>query len=506
MVTVEKKEEIRRAYFVDKKSILQISEKFGCARKTVRKAIEDPGAPEYKRTAPLIYPVLEPFIPTINRWLKEDQDRPKKQRHTAHRVWIRLKEEHTFTGSESCVRRYVRSQRLVIPEVYIPLFYKPGQDSQTDWGEAKVLMNGQEIKVQFFAIRPCYSGACFVAAYPTQKQEAFFDGHQRGFEFLGGVTKRNLYDNLKTAVQKVLSGRDRKEQASFIAFRSHFLFESVFCQPAKANEKGGVENLVGYVQRNYFVPLPDVSSFDQLNEILYQRCLANLQRTITGRHKSIGQMLEDEHAHFLPLPKHPFDCCRIVPVKSDSCSRIQFETNKYSVPTEFAYQTLSCKAYPFQIRITRQEKVIAQYPRCYGRYQEIYNPLHYLNVLERKPGAFLQAKPLCDWKLPEAFGEFYAGLKQRIPQKATREYIRTLKLLGEFSLDEVTESVEKALSLQTYQTDAVRMFLIEKKTGITAVSRQWLNISGMFPQLARYQVTMANPVSYNQLLKEEDDL
>jgi len=506
MVTVEKKEEIRRAYFVEKKSILRISEEFGCARKTVRKAIKDPGVPVYKRTAPLIYPVLEPVIPIINRWLKEDQDRPKKQRHTARRVWIRLKEEHAFTGSESCIRRYVRGQRLVVPEVYIPLIYKPGQDAQIDWGEAKVLMNGQEVKVQFFAIRPCYSGACFVAAYPTQKQEAFFDGHQKGFEFFGGVTQRNLYDNLKTAVQKILSGRDRKEQASFTAFRSHFLFESVFCQPAKANEKGGVENLVGYVQRNYFVPLPDVDSFEELNEVLYQRCRANLNRTITGRGKSIGQMLEEERAHFLPLPKHPFDCCRSVPVKSDSCSRIQFETNKYSVPAEFAHQTLFCKAYPFQIRITRQEKVIAQYPRCYGRYQEIYNPLHYLNVLERKPGAFLQAKPLCDWKLPEAFDEFYAGLKQRIPQKATREYIRTLQLLRDFSLQELTQSIERALSLQTYQTDAVRMFLIEKKTGDMPVSRQWMDISATFPELTKYQVTMASPVSYNRLLKEEDEI
>jgi len=506
MVTVERKEEIRRAYFVDKKSIRKISEKFGCARKTVRKAIEDSGAPVYKRTAPIIYPVMEPVIPIINQWLKEDQERPKKQRHTAYRVWTRLKEEHDFLCGESTVRRYVRGQRLVVPEVYIPLFYKPGQDSQTDWGEAKVLMNGQEVDVQFFAIRPCYSGACFVAAYPTQKQEAFFDGHQRGFEFLDGVPRRNLYDNLKTAVQKVLSGRDRKEQESFIAFRSHFLFESVFCQPAKANEKGGVENLVGYVRRNYFVPLPDVNSFEELNEVLYQRCRADLNRTIPGRHKSIGQMLEEERAHFLPLPKHHFDCCRIVPVKSDSCSRIQFETNKYSVPTEFAYQTLSCKAYPFQIRITRQEKAIAEFARCYGRYQEIYNPLHYLNVLERKPGAFLQAKPLCDWNLPESFGEFYAGLKQRIPEKATREYIRTLQLLGDFSLIELTEAIEKALSLQTYQTDAVRMFLIEKRTGVMPVSRQWMDISDTFPELAGYQVAMASPASYNQLLEKEDEL
>ena len=205
----------------------------------------------------------------------------------------------------------------------------------------------------------------------------------------------------------------------------------------------------------------------------------------------------------MPLPKHPFDCCRTVPVKADSCSRIQFETNKYSVPTEFAYQILLCKAYPFQIELIQQEKVIAQHQRCYGRYQEMFNPVHYLRLLEQKPGAFLQAKPLSGWQLPKIFKEFYAGLKQRIPEKATREYIRTLRLLEDFPVDEVTTAVEKALSLQTYQSDAVRLFLVEKKAGIPP-SCQWLDISGLFPDLTRYQVKMASPMSYNQLLGKED--
>jgi transposase len=502
MLTVDKKEAIRREHFLQKKSIRRIARELGYSRRTVRKALQDSDVPVYRRTAPTRYPVLQSVIPLIDNWLKEDESQPKKQRHTARRIWIRLKGEHGFTGGESTVRRYVHEKRLVVPEVFVPLIYQPGSDAQADWGEAKVIVDGEATIAQFFVLRLCYSGACLVVAYPNQKQEAFFDGHQQNFEFLGGVPQRIIYDNLTTAVKKVLSGRNRQEQDSFTAFRSHFLFESVFCQLAKGNEKGGVENIIGYVRRNFFVPVPKVSSFAELNQILHQKCLDNLNRIPAGKQKSIGQLLQEEKGCFLPLPKHSFDCCRTVPVNADSCSRIQFETNKYSVPTDFAYQTLSCKAYPFQIKIVQQEKMIAEHRRCYGRYQEILNPVHYLKVLERKPGAFLQAKPLSGWQLPEVFEKFYAGLKERRPEKATREYIRTLRLLEEFSLGDVTAAIEKSLSLKIYQPDALRLFLIEKRIG-TPPSFQKLEVASLFPYLAKYQVQMAQPVSYNQLLGRE---
>ena len=503
MLTVEKKEEIRREHFVQGKSIRRVARESGCSRTTVRKALRDSGVPVYRRTAPKRYPALEPVIPLIDNWLKEDESQPKKQRHTARRIWIRLKEEADFTGGESTVRRYVRMKRLVVPEVFVPLVYQPGQAGQADWGEAKVIWNGEGVVVQFFALRLCYSGACLVVAYPSQKQEAFFDGHQRTFQFLGGVPKRITYDNLTTAVKKVLAGRNRQEQDFFTAFRSHFLFESIFCQPAKANEKGGVENIIGYVRRNFFVPVPRVNSFAELNQILHQRCLDNLSRIPAGRQKSIGQLLQEEKGSLLPLPRHSFDCCRTVPVKADSCSRIQFETNKYSVPTGFAYQSLLCKVYPFQIKIAQEEKVVAEHQRCYKRYQEIFNPVHYLRLLEQKPGAFFQAKPLSGWQLPVVFEKFYAGLKERIPEKATKEYIRTLRLLEEFSLKEVTAAVEKASSLQIYQPDAVRLFLVERRTACIP-SFQGLEVASLFPYLARYQVQMTKPVSYNQLLDREE--
>ena len=502
MLTVDKKEVIRREHFLQRKSIRRIARELGYSRRTVRKALQDSDVPVYRRTAPTRYPVLQSIIPLIDNWLKEDESQPKKQRHTARRVWIRLKKETGFTGSESSICRYVRSKRLVVPEVFVPLIYQPGSDAQVDWGEAKVIVGGEAAVAQFFALRLCYSGACLVVAYPNQKQEAFFDGHQQNFEFLGGVPQRIIYDNLTTAVKKVLSGRNRQEQDSFTAFRSHFLFESVFCQLAKGNEKGGVENIIGYVRRNFFVPVPKVSSFAELNQMLHQKCLDNLNRIPAGKQKSIGELLQEEKGGLLSLPKHPFDCCRTVPVTADSYSRIQFETNKYSVPTAFAYQTLSCKAYPFQIKIVGQEKVIAEYERCYGRYQEIFNPVHYLKLLERKPGAFLQAKPLTGWQLPEVFEKFYAGLKERRPEKATREYIRTLQLIEEFSLKEVTAGIEKALSLQTYQPDAVRLFLVEKRTGAPPSFRE-MEVAGLFPHLARYRVQMAKPISYNQLLGRE---
>ncbi len=501
MLTVEKKEEIRREYFLKKKSIRKISKEMYCSRTTVRKAIRDSDTPVYTLSSPRKYPVLEPVIPIIDNWLKGDESWNKKQRHTAHRVWERLKTEYGFLGDVSTVRRYIHKKRMAVPEVFVPLIYQPGCDAQADWGEAKVIMDGKEVDVEFFAIRLCYSGACFVKAYPTQKQESFFEGHQQGFEFLGGISKRIIYDNLKTAVKKILLGRNRIEQDSFVTFRSHFLFESIFCQPGKGNEKGGVENLVGYVRRNFFVPIPSVKSFAELNEFLHQQCLQNLDRIPQRKDKSIGELLNTEKENLLSLPGYPFDSCRQLPVKADSCSRIQFETNKYSVPTEFAYQTLLCKAYPFQIKVICREKVIAQHPRSYERYQEILDPIHYLRLLEQKPGAFFQAKPVSGWHLPEVFEQFYAGLKNR-SSKATKDYISMLRLLEEFSLKEVTVAVEKALYLKVYQTDTVRLFIMEGRTE-KPISNQRLEMTGQVSHLGSYRVKMADVTTYNQLLKKE---
>ena len=221
MITVRQKEQIRRAYYIEDKSIREIHREMGYHRQTIRKALEGGEVPAYTRQGPRPCPVLDPVKPIIDQWLAEDQKRPRKQRHTARRIWQRLTAEYGFEGAESTVRRYVGQRRKAIQaEVFIPLSYAPGQTAPVDFGEAQVIMATEEVTVQLFCLRLGYSKQPFVMALPTQAQEAFFEAHVRAFDFLGGVPREIVYDNLKTAVKRVLEGRHREEQDAFVAFRS----------------------------------------------------------------------------------------------------------------------------------------------------------------------------------------------------------------------------------------------------------------------------------------------
>ena len=273
MITVERKEELRRAFYVEGKSIRQIQRETGHHRRTIRKALEDGFVPEYRHQAPRSCPVLDPVKAIIDRWLGEDLDRPAKQRHTAKRIYARLTTEYGFQGAESTVRGYVsRHRRKMHAQVFIPLEYLPGQIAQVDFGEAQVVLAGEQRTVQLFCLRLGYSKQPFVMALPNQAQEAFFEGHVRAFAFLGGVPSTLVYDNLKVAVKRILEGRNREEQAAFVALRSHYLFESRFCTPREAHEKGLVEGLVGYARRNWLVPVPEFATWDALNAYLMSEC------------------------------------------------------------------------------------------------------------------------------------------------------------------------------------------------------------------------------------------
>src|SRR5712691_11475212 len=243
VLTVDEREQIRRAFFIEGKSLRQISRERHHGRIAIRKALRDPGPATYTSQSLRSRPVLQPFLALIDHWLEEDNTRPPKQRHTAHRIYDRLVTEFAFQGGESTIRQYVREQRPRGREVFIPLEHDPAE-AQADWGEAMVHMKGRLVKANLFCLRLCYSTRFFVKAFPRQSREAFFAGHVASFEAVSGVPRSITYDNLSSAVKKVLSGPRRQEQQEFVAFRSHHLFESVFCRPAEAHEKGLVENLV----------------------------------------------------------------------------------------------------------------------------------------------------------------------------------------------------------------------------------------------------------------------
>ncbi len=463
MKKVEDYEAIRRAYFVEKLSIRAIHRELGYDRETIRKAIVQASPVPYTLKKERKAPVIGPYKQRIAELLKESKKQKRKQRYTAHRIFEILREAG-YAGSEGAVQNYVSRERRKdeYKQKYIPLEFDPGQDAQVDWGEAEVIMAGERVKVQLFVLRLNYSKARFVMAFPFQKQEAFFEGHNQAYRFLGGVPRRQTYDNLKTAVYKILMGRNRQEQEAFKRFRSYYLFESNYCNPAQGHEKGGVENDVGYIQRNFMTPLLEVNSYEELNAILWKACQENLHRKVRGQLTSVADLLADERSHFLPLPAELFPACASYPVKPNGYSQVELDTNRYSVPVEHGNAQLVMRAFSFRVEILLGEHVIATHPRCFSREQDVFDPLHYLNLLEQRPGAFEYAKPLRRWRKhwPNDYNSLLELLRTRLPEgRGVKEFIAVLKLHRDHPADQVEKAVHAALELGAASLDGVVLCL-----------------------------------------------
>jgi transposase len=464
MITVERKEQLRRAFHVEGKSIRQIQRETGHHRKTIRKALEDGFVPEYRLQSPRACPVLGPVKAIIDEWLEQDRSRPAKQRHTAKRIYERLTTEYGFQGAESTVRGYVgRRRKAMRAQGFIPLGYAPGQIAQVDFGQAQVILAGEQRTVQLFCLRLGYSKQPFVMALPSQAQEAFFEGHVRAFAFLGGVPHTLVYDNLKVAVKRILEGHNREEQAAFVALRSHYLFESHFCNVEEGHEKGLVEGLVGYARRNWLVPIPEFASWDELNTYLASKCRAEGQRRLRGMAGTIGEALAEDQAALRPLPAQPYRCCVQRPARANGFGLVSFLTNRYSVPAEHAHEALWLRAYVERIEISNGQQTLAVHPRCYGREQDILNPLHYLSLLEQRPGAWAQAKPILAWqqRWPQVFDDYLAALRQHLPtSQATQEFVRILKLHEAHAEGLIAQALEEALAAYCYSADGVKQIVL----------------------------------------------
>ena len=304
MLTVDEKEVIRRDYFILRKSMRQIARERHHSRKTIRKAIYDPGVPVYTQSKPRPRVIIGPFQEVIRQWLQEDKQRPVKQRHTARRIFQRLIEEYGYPDSERTMRRAVSALRGTVPDSHVPQTYAPADGGTFDFGEALVKFKGRETRVHLGCLCLDYSSHYFVCALPSERQEALFECHLRGFLYLGGAPGRMRYDNLKPAVHKILRGKNRQEQAAWVAFRSHFLFESEYVTPGRGQEKGGVENLVGYVRRNFLVPLPEFDDYDSLNAYLMDCCDRDA-RERRRRDRTVAELWRQEQESLRPLSDRP---------------------------------------------------------------------------------------------------------------------------------------------------------------------------------------------------------
>jgi len=463
MKTVEDYTSVRKAYYVKGKSIRAIHRETGIARETIRKMIIEPEPEPYRLEEERPAPVLGAYKERISELLQESETLPRKQRYTGKKIYQLIRGEG-YQGSQGHVINYVSQQRRAQKQktAYIPLEFDSGQDAQVDWGEVVVRIAGEETIVQFFNMRLNYSKARFVMAFPYQKQEAFLEGHIAAFHFFGGVPRHITYDNLKTAVYKLLEGSKRDEQQAFKTFRSYYLYESRYCNPGQAHEKGGVENDVGYAQRNFFSPIIEVDSYETLNTKLHEACLQDTQRRTRGQKKLVSELWEDEKKDFLPMPERDFKSCVTRVVKPNSTLLVSYETNRYSVPYAYRSSQLVLCAFAFRIEIQHMDKVIAVHPRNFLKHQDILDPTHYLPLLYERPGAFEHAKPIRKWRQewPESYELLLQALQKNKPEgTGVREFVGVLKMHLEYPPDLVEKAVELAVGYGACHMDGVQLCL-----------------------------------------------
>jgi transposase len=439
----------------------QIATKLGISRNTVSKYLKNNTAPttilrKYVYGTKEYSPETKRVIPIIDQWLEDDLKSWKKQKHTAIKIFKRLQDEYGFKGSASNIRKIVAKRRQKIQEVFIPLDFQLGHQFQFDWGEADIILQGRTQRVYLFCFQLSASRMRFVRAYLHAKQEAFLDGFVHAFEFLGGVPTEGLLDNLKTAVIKILQGRDRLEQEAFIGLQAHYVFKAEFCNPASGNEKGRIEGTVGYVRKNALVPLPEVQSMNELNEYLQDWCLKEAGRThVPNKAETVLEMWEKEKESLHPIPTDRFEACKLLSCKVNKTSLITVETNRYSVPCSYAGQAVWAKIFVDRVIVVAQNRVIAEHPRSYERNQMITVLDHYLEVLLKKPRAIRDAHAFQSIEIPDVFKRFHLKMREQEGSEGDRKFIRLLLLHRDIGIDNLTKALMEAEKTQVFRYEKV---------------------------------------------------
>jgi transposase len=470
MLKVDQYSYIRTAHRVYGKNIKQIAQETGHSKNTVRKVLRG----EYSGYTPRVeqpYPVLGRYLNIIDQWLIDDKKQPKKQRHTAVRVFNRLKAEHDFQGAETTVRRYVREAKLRLgvaaAQVFIPSDPQAGVEAEIDWGGCIAIIGGIETQLKLFCMRSKFSGKHFVRCYPCERQQALFDGHIRGFEFFNGVFPVVIYDNLTTAVQKILCGKARILQQSYEKFRGYYNYSPRFCNPGQGHEKGGVEGLVGYARRNYMVPVPVADSLEALNQKLLQECMAYGDHRIAGRQHTVNELYEQEKGHLLSLPDIAYSNLETVGGKVDKYATVMADKNRYSVPACYAYFKVNFVLYVDRIEIFYGSKKIASHYRLYGNNKWSLLPEHYLELIAQRPQAFESARVIRQWRpnwpfcLERILDRF---CRKQGQTKGIKDFVSVLMLYKDHAAADIESAVEAALSSGASSSQAVKHILIHNKS------------------------------------------
>ncbi len=490
---------IRQRVLTKGESKRSVQRAYGIHWDTLEKILHHADPPGYRQSTPRKKPMLQRFLPVIHQILEDDKKiRRRKQRHTAKRIFDRLREEYSYTGGYTVVKDAVRAWRMKRKEVFMPLSHPPGE-AQVDFGRAEVVIDGKTWFGAMFVMTLPYSDAIFIALYPKECTESFIDGHLRAFAFFGGVPNRISYDNSRIAVAKIVGGRGREITHEFQRLVSHHLFEYHFCLVRRPNEKGHVENLVGFARRNFLVPIPHAQSFNSLNDSLKQKCEVDLQRRLRGKSDTKASLLEEDRKAFLSIPDDAFEARRVVSTQATSLSLVRFESNDYSVPTEYAHHPIIAIGGIDTVKLACDGHVVALHNRIWDKEKVCFNPIHYLALLERKPGAFDYARPLEHWDLPESIKILRRRLETEYEHGGTRKFIKVLRLLEKFTLRELARAVEKALEYGTIEAGAVRLIL----EGLREQPARIFSLDGR-PHLSSVYVQTPQLSAYNDLAADEE--
>lgn len=501
--TVELFEEIRREYEFGVGTVAGVARQFGVHRRLVREALGS-AMPKQRAAAPRTRPKLGPVVAFIDAVLEADRRAPRKQRHTAHRIWRRIRAEHPGVSvAESSVRQYVRERKhalgLLHRETFVPQQYAWGEEGQADWYEAVAVVDGVEQPWQVFSLRSMASGAAFHRAYPRATQQAFLDAQQAAFAYFGGVFRRIRYDNLGAAVRKVLTGHRREETARFVAFRSHWRFAAEYCTPGEGHEKGGVENEVGTFRRNHWVPLPVARDLADLNAQLLAACRADEARVLAGRGQTVGAALLVERAQLLPLVAEPLDLAEAAAAVVSTLGTVRARTNSYSVPVP-AGTTVEVRVLPTAVEVWHRGRCAATHVRSYGRYQEVLELEPYLDVLEHKPGALVGSKPLDQarrsGRWPASYDQLWQTLMERQGRSAgTKAMLAVLQLGRQHGPARLRAAVDQALARGCPDAAAVRHLLVTPM-----LARDVPPTLGDLGVLERFERPLPAVDAYDQLL------
>jgi transposase len=503
---VELFEQIRRDREREGLSIRALARRHGVHRRAVRQALASPWPPVKRPPSRRPAPRLGPYRAIVDGWLEADRDAPRKQRHTAKRVWRRLIDEHGAEVAETTVRDYVRARRrqmgLAVEEVFVPQVHAPGVGAQVDWGEAQVLLAGTATTVHLFLMRASFSGAAFCGASLVETQQAFLELHVEAFAWFGGVFWRLRFDNLTSAVKQILKGRRRVESDRFVALRSHYLFDAEFTRPGKqgAHEKGGIEGEVGRFRRNHLVPVPQVADLGELNALLLAGCEADLGRRIIGREMSVGAALGQERPLLRSLPAEPFDASETTTPRVDAKSLVTVRQNRYSVPVCLAGLNVSARIGAREIAISHAGQVVARHERLHGRFGTSARLDHYLELLEHKPGALEHSLALAQERgrgaWPACFDELWAALTERYGRsEAARQMVDVLMLCREHGPERVVLAVRGALAAGAHDGRAVAVLTRRAH----ASSQPPAPLTDLEPRLAAHARPLPELADYDRL-------